>query len=83
MATTTIMLQADETLLKSAERVAAAHNTTVPTMLASALEAISSLDFDESKLPPLTRQALGIAKGVPNRPYKELLAEALVEKYGL
>jgi hypothetical protein len=82
MATTMITVPAEDELLRRAERVAAARNTTVPSMLATALAAIGELDFDPGTLSPLTRQALGIAPGVPDRPYKELLTEALMDKYG-
>ena len=52
MARIPITLQADDDLLRRAERVATARNTTVAEMLAAALEAIGELDFDESKLLP-------------------------------
>jgi len=77
-----ITLSADEDAVKRAERVATAHNTTVTSMLATALEAIGELDFSVDELPPITREALGLASNVPNRPYKDLLAEALMNKYG-
>jgi hypothetical protein len=82
MAMAQIILSADEEAVKRAERVAAARNTTVTSMLSTALEAIGELDFDTANLPPLTRQALGMVSSIPNRPYKELLLEALSDKYG-
>ena len=82
MAMAQITLSADEEAVKRAERVAAARNTTVTSMLATALEAIGELDFSTDDLPPLTRQALGMAGNIPNRPYKDLLVEALSNKYG-
>lgn len=33
-------------------------------------------------LPPVTRSALGMLSNLPDRPYKELLAEAIWEKHG-
>jgi hypothetical protein len=78
-----IAVPADDELLRRAEKVAAARNTTVPGMLAMALAAISELDFDSTKLSPLTRQAIGLAKGIPDRPYKELLIEALMDAYSV
>jgi hypothetical protein len=82
MAMAQITLSADEEAVKRAERAAAARNTTVTSMLTTALEAIGELDFDTSDLPPVTRAALGMASNIPNRPYKELLVEALSDKYG-
>ena len=77
-----ITLSADEDAVKRAERVATARNTTVTSMLATALEAIGELDFNVDDLPQITREALGMASNVPNRPYKGLLAEVLLNKYG-
>ncbi len=82
MAQITIELPVDEAVLRRVERVAADRQTTVADMLGTAMQAIGELDFDPSQLPPITRSALGVAKGLPDRPYKELLVEALQAKYG-
>jgi hypothetical protein len=82
MATTTIELPVDESILRRAELAAAQRHTTVADMLGTALQAIGDLEYDASHLPPITRAALGMAKGLPDRPYKELLVDALMEKYG-
>ena len=83
MTPTLINVAIDPEVMRRAERVAALRKTTVPEMLAVALQAIGDMDFDLDSLPPLTRSAVGIARGLPDRPYKELLVEALLEKYGL
>ena len=37
----------------------------------------------DGQLPPLTKRALGLAKGFPDDwDYRDVLADALVEKYG-
>jgi len=81
MATVQITVTADEDTLRHAERVAASRQTTVAMMLAEALHLIKDMDFDPDTLPPMTRKALGLAHNVPNRPLKELLAEALAHRY--
>ncbi len=83
MAQVMINVAVDPEALSHAERVAVRRNTTVAEMLAEALIAIGELDFDLDSLPPLTRSAVGLARGLPDRPYKELLSEALAAKYGL
>ena len=80
-----LTITAEEEIIRRAERVAATHQTTLGDMVRGFLEAVvQQQPFDESKLPPLTRAALSMAKGQPTsqRPYKELLAEAIEEKYG-
>ncbi len=38
--------------------------------------------LNEEALGPLTRKALGLAKLPPGKSYREILEEALLEKYG-
>ena len=83
MTQTLINVAVDSEVMRRAERVAALRRTTVAEMLAVALQTIGDMDFDLDSLPPLTRSAVGLARGVPDRPYKELLVDALIEKYGL
>ena len=81
---TTIAISVDEDLLRRAERVAERRQTTVADMLAVAVQTIGDGDLHLDKLPPITRSAIGLARdGGPIRPYKEMLVEALLAKYGL
>lgn len=85
MATTIVTISADEELVRRAERVAARQQTDLQSLIARYLSVLAATDepIDESKLAPITRSALGLLKGLPDKPYKELLTEALVEKYGM
>src|SRR4051794_26309424 len=82
-----ITITADEEVIRRAEHVAATHHTTVGDMVREFLEAVvqqrEQHPFDEPHLPPLTRAALALSKGFSpsQRPYKELLAEAILQKY--
>lgn len=85
MATASLTLSADETLIRQLDEMAAEQHTDLQTMLLRYLEALAAVrtrPLDVESLPPNTRQALGLLKGLPDRPYKELLIEALEEKYG-
>jgi hypothetical protein len=84
MATTTVTFAADEDLVRSAEKIASQNQTDLPSMIKRYLSALimTQEPLDEAKLPPITRSAIGLFKGIPDKSYKELLTEALVEKYG-
>ena len=79
---TRVTLDIDDEVLARAKERAAAHNTTVEAMLEGFLRAVSQSAFRADDLPPITRSAVGILRGLPDRPYKELLEEALEDKYG-
>ncbi|HEV7301806.1 MAG TPA: hypothetical protein VGN72_20895 [Tepidisphaeraceae bacterium] len=82
-----VTVEADEDLIRRAERLALARNTTVDAMLRRLLVAAvehGDVPLDETKLPPITRSALGLLKGATpadDRDYKEILADALFDKY--
>jgi hypothetical protein len=78
---TRITLNLEEEVLARAKERASAQNTTVEAMAEKFIQTLAQ-PFRREDLPPITRSALGIAKGLPDRPYKELLEEALEEKYG-
>jgi hypothetical protein len=84
MATQTITLATKPELLRQLEHMAAEAKEDVETFIIRYLEALTQVrtaTFDPNTLPPKTREALGLLKGTPDRPYKELLEEALWEKY--
>ena len=77
-----VTLEISEEVLARARERAAGQNTTVEAMVEGFLRAIAGVPFRKDDLPPITRSAVGILKGLPDRPFKELLEEALEEKYG-
>lgn len=64
------------------EEIREAPSKADPARVAASADTTATEVFDLSTLPPITRSAVGIAKGLPDRPYKELLVEPLLEKYG-
>jgi Family of unknown function (DUF6364) len=85
MAQVSLQFAAEEELIRAAERVAARNHTDLSAMFRRYLIALASSGepIDESLLPPITRSALGLMTGASDKPYKELLSDALAEKYGL
>ncbi|HEX8521695.1 MAG TPA: hypothetical protein VF669_05510 [Tepidisphaeraceae bacterium] len=79
----TISFQVNEAELARARQRAAAENKTLEQMLQHFIEVLAQPPLDRNSLPANTRAALGIANEVPDKPYKDLLAEALLEKHGL
>ena len=55
---------------------------TVEEMVASLVRIIGK-PLEHSELSPDTKAALGLLKGLPDQDYKDLLTEALMEKYGI
>ena len=84
MAATRLALSMDEDVVARARRLAKSRNTSVSKLFVSFICLMEQSGEAESELPPLTKRALGIAKGaVPDDwDYKEVLSEALIEKYG-
>lgn len=82
MPTVQLTLAADEDLVRRLERLAARQHTTVQLLVTGLLEGAVQAGVDAQDLPPITRSALGMFSGLPNRPYKQLLTDALVGKYG-
>ncbi len=77
-----LTLSIDEQLIDSAKQKAAQNNTSISAMVGKFLQSLT----DESRLPkigPLTKKASGIAKLDSNQNYKDLVTDALLDKYGL
>ena len=88
MNTTKLTLTMDKELIGRAKAHAAEQNISLSSFVANYFQATTASQskgekFDRSKLSPIVREALGLAKTSDNRPYKEMLTEALEEKYGL
>ena len=86
MTTVKLTLSADGNIVRKFKRYAKGRNTSVSALvgkyMASQVESEKE-DLDLDKLPPLTRSALGIAKLPEGKTDRELLEEALMEKFGL
>ena len=84
MATTRLTLSMDEDVVARARMLAAVRNTSISRLFVSFVCLMEQAENAETRLPPLTKRALGLAKStIPaDWDYREVLSNALVEKYG-
>ena len=84
MATTRLALSMDEDVVARAHRLAKVRNTSISRLFVSFVCLMEQSATAKTELPPLTKRALGLAKGdlSADWDYKDVLADALVEKYG-
>lgn len=76
-----VTLDLDEATLQRAKKVAASFNIPLEQYLAQLLNGSTPRALKREDLPPRTKQALGLVRGAPDRPYQEVVEDALVEKY--
>jgi Family of unknown function (DUF6364) len=76
-----LTLSVDKLLVKRAKKLATARRTSVSAMVSRFLSGMTEPDLNQTPVGPLTRRATGLAKGIPNRPVGDLLAEALSTKH--
>ena len=81
MGAVTLTVSADEDLVRRLEHLAAEQKTDVNSFVTRVLELLARRDWSREPLHPLAQRALGLAAGLPDRPYKELLEEAIWEKH--
>ena len=84
MATTRLALSMDQDVVARARRLAKVRNTSISRLFVSFVCLMEQSATVQTELPPLTKRALGLAKGdLPaDWDYKDVLADALIEKYG-
>ena len=84
MATTRLALSMDEDVVARARRLAKVRNTSISRLFVSFVCLMEQSATVQTELPPLTKLAIGLAKGdlSVDWDYKDVLADALVEKYG-
>lgn len=85
MAATRLALSMDESVVERARRLAEARNTSISKLFVSFVCTMEQQkDADWQDLPPLTKKALGLAKGCvsPDWDYRTELAAELAGKYG-
>ncbi|MBU4271860.1 MAG: hypothetical protein KKE86_02265 [Planctomycetes bacterium] len=79
---TKLTLSMGESVVKKAKKLAKANHTSVSAMFSQFVESAATRSKQDFKIGPLTRKLSGIIELPPNKNHKELIAEALVEKYG-
>jgi len=80
---TKLTLSVDETIVERAKEIARANGTSVSSMFSQFVQSMGAAKPRADRIGPLTRKLIGIAKLPPGKDYKEVLADALAEKYGI
>ena len=78
-----LTLSIEPSVVEKAKQMAEANNTSVSAMFTRFVEAASADRGRRRKIGPLTRKLSGIIELPPDKDYKELLADALADKYGV
>jgi len=81
MRLTKLTLSADRDLIKEAKKLAEKEGTSLSSMFSRFLQALLSGRRRRFKPGPITRRATGLIKLPPGKSDRELLEDALSEKY--
>lgn len=82
MRTTKLTLSADKELVEEAKKVAKREGTSLSSMFARFLDAVLRGRRKKEQPGPVTLKASGLVKLPESKSDRELLEEALAEKYG-
>jgi len=77
-----LTLSADPKTIRQAKKLAKQNNTSVSAMFARIIRSMSTPPKEE-ELGPITRSSLGLVRWPKGKTYREVLEDALMEKYGL
>jgi hypothetical protein len=80
---TKLTLSVDEAVVEKAKRLAQANDTSVSAMFSEFVQSMSTGAARGMKIGPLTRKLTGIMKVPAGKDYKDLLAEALLDRHGM
>jgi len=85
---TKLTLSMEKEVVEQAKRLAAERGTSVSRLVSDFVQSLAAHASPKHRRPreigPLTRQAIGIGRDIPqDKDYKDLIEEALLEKYGL
>lgn len=78
-----LTLSADKNVIEKAKRIAEDRGTSVSAMFSQFVESIAA-DTESAglKLGPMTRRAIGLAKLPADKTDRQLIEQALVERFG-
>lgn len=79
---TKLTLSVEEAVVEKAKQIAEANKTSVSAMFSQFVRSMTAQRSRPARIGPLTRKLSGVVKLPPGKGYKELLAEALADKYG-
>lgn len=78
-----LTLSADSDVIEKAKRIAEARGTSVSAMFSQFVQAMATEgDADQPALGPMTRRAIGLARLPADRNDRQLIEDALAERYG-
>ena len=80
---TKLTLSVEEAVVEQAKQIAEANRTSVSAMFSQFVQSAAAAGAGPPKIGPLTRRLSGVMKLPPGKGYKELLSEALGDKYGV
>lgn len=80
---TKLTLSVEEAVVEKAKQIAKANDTSVSAMFTQFVLSMAAGESRPLKIGPLTRKLIGILKVPADKSYKDLLTEALMDKYGL
>ena len=75
-----LTLSINEELVELAKQIAAQNNTSISAMFSQYITSLTETD-KHPKLSPLAKKASGLVQLPPDKTDKELLTDALLEKY--
>lgn len=78
---TKLTLSMDEATVAKAKQIADANHTSVSAMFSQFVESMAARRARPANIGPLTRKLSGIVKMPAGKDYKDLLTEALMDKY--
>lgn len=78
-----LTLSADDKVIKQAKRIAAKNHTSVSAMFSRYVRTLAGKDRPPARASRIARKASGIIKLPKGKSERDVLADALAEKYGL
>ena len=77
-----LTLTADDRVVRKAKKWAHSRKTSISALFRGYMERLVEQEKDEEGLGPLTRQAMGLARMPQDKTDRQLIEEALTEKFG-
>ncbi|MGD0654409.1 MAG: DUF6364 family protein [Thermoguttaceae bacterium] len=76
-----LTLSIEAPVVQQAKQIAEANQTSVSAMFSQFVESMAAQCTRPAKIGPLTRKLTGLIKLRPGKEYKDLITDALMEKY--
>lgn len=78
---TKLTLSMDKETVSQAKQLAKEQNTSVSSMISRIVRSLAASKRRQFKVGPLTQRAMSLGRAPIEKDYRELLTEALIEKY--